>query len=301
MPLQSSYWLQLTYWTDGALLVWYSRMIFPCHVAFGLLTGGIKALFSAKLLWNNMYCWKKRKEKEWGEYSQCGFSVWFFEQGWVCASRLSSIIGGSEEKDFIILWSNDARQAVQCLCVKMPTRLSCFIMPAGGSSTMSASSWRVMDRGRKESHKSSLLRHKSNPSLFSIFCIGSLFSRFHEFAFLCLSFHVFLRSSKHICSPFFSRLSSPSTNTRLSTWNKPVTLGRMLIWVQIMLLVTLWDSCNLKSSAENRLWIAAWICCNKSQTRSGPSAISQAPDRDYSVQKPSAHTSSQPKTTGCIS
>lgn len=44
----------------------------------------------------------------------------FFEQGWVCASRLSSIIGGSEEKDFIILWSDDARQAVQrvsvCVC-----------------------------------------------------------------------------------------------------------------------------------------------------------------------------------------
>ncbi len=187
------------------------------------------------------------------------------------------------------------------VCVKMPTRHSCFIMPAGGSSTMSVSSWRVMDRGRKESHKSSPLRHKSNPSLFSIFCIGSLFSRFNEFAFLCLSFHLFLKSSKHICSPFCSRLSSPSTNSRLSTWNEPVTLGRMLIWVQIMLLVALWDSCNLKSSAENRLWIAAWICCNKSQTRSGPSAISQAPDRDYSVQKPWAHTSSQPKTTGCIS
>ncbi len=138
----------------------------------------------------------------------------FFEQGWVCASRLSSIIGGSEEKDFIFFEAMmpGRRFSVWAfVCVKMPTRLSCFIMPAGGSSTMSASSWRVMDRGRKESHKSSLLRHKSNPSLFSIFCIGSLFSRFHEFASLSLSFHVFLRSSKLICSPFCSILSSPST------------------------------------------------------------------------------------------
>ncbi len=215
MPLQSSYWLQLTYWTDGALLVWYSRMIFPCHVAFGLLTGGIKALFSAKLLWNNMYCWKKKKRKRmrwifWVRFLVFGFlnKAGYVLAGWV---RLLVAVRRKTLLFFEAMMPGRRFSVWAFVCVKMPTRLSCFIMPAGGSSTMSASSWRVMDRGRKESHKSSLLRHKSNPSLFSIFCIGSLFSRFHEFASLSLSFHVFLRSSKLICSPFCSILSSPST------------------------------------------------------------------------------------------
>ncbi len=183
------------------------------------------------------------------------------------------------------------------VCVKMPTRLSCFIMPAGGSSTMSASSWRVMDRGRKESHKSSLLRHKSNPSLFSYFALVPCFLDFMS----CFSLSLFPCLSKVFQTHLFSFLLNTFITFYLYPPERTHYVRAHVDLSADNALVALWDSCNLKSSAENRLWIAAWICCNKSQTRSGPSAISQAPGRDYSVQKPSAHTSSQPKTTGCIS
>lgn len=166
---------------------------------------------------------KKRKEKEWGEYSQCGFRVWFLNKaGYVLAGWVRLLVAVRRKTLlFFEAMMPGRRFSVQAfVCVKMPTRLSCFIMPAGGSSTVSASSWRVMDRGRKEKAVKVVCLDTNQTPLCSPFF--ALVPCFLDFMSLSKVFQTHFSKATYKTSPFCSKLSSPSTNTRLSTWTNPL-------------------------------------------------------------------------------